>query len=168
MTFLRTWLPAAILAAACPLAQAADAYAPLRLYQGTWKATRKPSGGAAASNVLVNQCEKLGPFFECLQTVDGKTGALILFLPSGPEGHYYTQAVTAEGFATGRGDLVIEGSRWTYSSKSQQDGKVTYQRTVNVFSGEDRIHFEQAESTDGEHWTTQASGDEERAGGENH
>src|SRR5579883_1760776 len=81
---------------------------------------------------------------------------------SRPAGHYYTQAVTMEGLATGRGDLLIEGDRWTYSSKSKQDGKDVFHRTTNRFSGTNRIHFEQAESPDGEHWVVKMSGDEQR------
>jgi len=103
-----------------------------------------------------------GRFFACQQTINGKPGALIIFVPSGQPGHYYTQAVLQEGFATGRGELQIEGERWTYSSKSDQNGRTLYHRTINVFSGKNRIHFEQSESSDGQNWTTTASGDNVR------
>jgi hypothetical protein len=145
----------------CALSFAADPYAPLKLYQGTWKAT---SPGSATPTTIHNDCARIGRFFGCQQTIDGKPGALLLFLPTSQPGHYYSQAVTAEAFATGRGDLLIEGDRWTYSSKSKQDGKETFYRTINQFQGSTRIHFEQAESPDGEHWETKASGDEQRIG----
>jgi uncharacterized protein (TIGR02246 family) len=145
-----------------PIPEKRDVYTSLKLYQGTWKATSQAVGGAPTSKTIANQCALIGQFFGCQQTIDGKPGALILFLPTAPEGHYHTQAVTGEGFATGRGDLLIEGDRWTYSSKAKQDGKDTFYRTTNVFSGTDRIHFERAESADGEHWVVKASGDEQR------
>ena len=63
---------------------------------------------------------------------------------------------------TGRGELRIDGDHWTYSSKTEQDGKTVYHRTTNVFSGKNRIHFEQAESTDGQSWSVTGSGEEVR------
>ena len=163
MPVTRNGLLAAMIAGAAGMAYGADAYTPLGLYQGTWKTTNQAAtGGPVTSKVIANECARIGQFFGCQQTIDGKPGALILFLPAAQPGHYYTQAVTAEGFATGRGDLLIEGDRWTYSSKSKEDGKETFYRTTNQFTGSDRIHFEQAESADGEHWTVKASGDERR------
>ena len=147
------------------MAFGADAYAPLRLYQGTWRVKSGHGGDAAKATVLSNECARIGQFFGCQQTVDGKAEALILFLPYGKPGHYYTQAVTVEGRAMGRGDLEIEGSRWTYSSKSDDGGKQTWYRTTNEFSGTDRIHYEQAESSDGVKWVVKGAGDEERGGG---
>ncbi len=160
--FTTAGLIAAIMAGAAGLAHGADAYTALRLYQGTWKATSQSAGGAPTSKIIANECARIGQFFGCQQTIDGKAGALILFLPAGQPGHYYTQAITNEGFATGRGELLIEGDRWMYSSKSKQDGKDVFHRTTNDFTGANRIHFEQAESADGEHWVVKASGDEEK------
>jgi hypothetical protein len=152
-----------VTAGALGVLYAADAYTPLRLYQGTWKATSQSASGVATTKIIANECARIGQFFGCQQTIDGKPGALILFLPAGQPGHYYTQAVTVEGFATGRGDLLIEADRWTYSSKSKQDGKDMFHRTTNEFSGANRIHYEQAESPDGEHWVVKATGDEQKA-----
>lgn len=153
------------LASGSGMALGADAYAPLRLYQGTWRVKSGHGADAGKVTVLVNECARIGQFFGCQQTVDGKAEALILFLPYGKPGHYYTQAVTAEGRAMGRGELEIAGSRWTYLSKSVNDGKQTWYRTTNEFSGEDRIHYEQAESSDGVKWVVKGSGDEERGSG---
>ncbi len=160
--FTQTAVLMAITSGAAGRVYGADPYTPLRLYEGTWKATSQSEGGAPTSKIIANECARIGQFFGCQQTVDGKAGALILFLPAGPSGHYFTQAVTMEGFATGRGDLLIEGDGWTYSSKSKQDGKDVFHRTTNRFSGTNRIHFEQAESPDGEHWVVKMSGDEQR------
>jgi hypothetical protein len=130
---------------------AADPYAALRMYDGTWKAQN--------GDQLVDQCALVGTYFVCQQTVNGKVGALLVFVPKGTPGDFYTQNILPEGWATGRGELHIDGNRWTYSSKSEKDGKVTYHRTVNTFTGTDAIHSESAESTDGEHWTVTPTGD---------
>jgi hypothetical protein len=135
------------------------AYEPLWLYKGAWKGTRKAGNAAPVTNTIKNDCALAGRFFVCQQTVDGKPGALLIFVPAGSPGSYYTQAVLQEGFATGRGELRIEGNRWTYSSKAERNGKTTYHRTTNVFTGKDRIHSEQLESNDSEHWTITATGD---------
>lgn len=132
MPVTRTTLLAAMFVGAINLAHAADAYAPLWLYQGTWKATSQASGGPVTSKVIANECARIRQFLGCQQTIDGKRGALILFLPTAQPGHYNTQAVTVEGFATGGGELLIESDRWTYSSKSKQDGKETLYRTTRT------------------------------------
>lgn len=146
-------------------AKAADpVYAPLWLYQGSWEITRKDLATGAKPEHLVNQCALLGKYFACQQTVNGADGGLVIFIPAGKPGHYYTQNVMPEGRATGRSDLEISGDHWTYSSRwPQENGKIVYYRTINVFSGKDHIHFEQAESPDGRQWTTKGSGDEQRA-----
>ena len=137
-------------------------YRPLWLYKGTWKATRKAQNADPITNTIRNDCAIAGRFFVCQQTINAKPGALIIFVPSSSTGNYFTQAVLQEGFATGRGELRIEGDHWTYSSKGEQNGKTTYHRTTNVFTGKNNIHFEQSESSDGEHWTITATGDEVR------
>ena len=146
-----------------PLAAAEDLYRPLRLYAGSWSATKHTIPSApAVTQIIVNDCAMAGRFFVCQQTVDGKPAALIIFVPAASPGDYYTQAVLQEGWATGRGELHIDGDRWTYSSKAEEEGKTTYFRTTNVFSGKDRIHFEMSESPDGKEWKVTASGDEVR------
>lgn len=140
----------------------ADPYAPLRLYQGSWRVTPRDLAVGTKPDILENQCALIGKFFGCQQTVNGKIGALIIFIPTDQPGHYFTQAVMPEGWARGRGELEIENEHWTYSSKEEENGKTTYYRTVNVFSGKNHIHFELQDSTDGKNFTTRKSGDEER------
>ena len=150
-----------LFAVGCISAPAADpAFEPLWQYQGTWELTKRAPSAAPASDKLQNDCAEIGRFFLCQQTVNGKIGALIIFTPAETSGHYYTQAVLPDGHATGRGELEIQGSRWTYPSKEEKGGKTMFYRTTNVFSGKDHIHFEQAESADGKAWTVTASGDE--------
>jgi hypothetical protein len=133
-------------------------YAPLWLYQGAWQSTDKNG----KIDKLENQCSLIGLYFACQQTVNGKVGSLIVFVPTDKSGGYHTQAVLPEGWATGRGDLTIAGDLWTYSSKDVESDKTTYYRTTNVFTGKDKIHYEQSQSPDGVKWTVTNSGDEQR------
>ncbi len=137
-------------------------YRPLWLYEGSWKATRGDAQGKPVATEIANDCARVGRFFACQQTVDGKAGPMIVFLPADKPGDYYTQSVMTDGLAGGRGELHIEGDRWTFLGKSEKDGKLTYYRTTNVFTGTDHIHYEQAESSDGKTWTVTGGGDEIR------
>jgi hypothetical protein len=141
---------------------AADSpFEPLWLYQGTWQFTMNAAPGSApVSNKIQNDCVENGQFFLCQQTVDGKVAALLAYTPGESKGHYYTQPILPDGHAAGRGELEIEGDRWTYPSKEEENGKTKYYRITNVFSGKDRIHFERSESLDGKTWKVLASGDE--------
>lgn len=142
---------------------AADsAFEPLWNYQGTWQFTMNAPGGKGVSNKIQNDCVDMGQYFLCQQTVDGKVVALLCFTPSETKGAYHTQPIMPDGRAAGRGDLEIDGARWTYPSKEDENGKTKYYRIVNVFSGKDRIHFERSESEDGKTWKVLASGDEVR------
>lgn len=142
-----------------------DAYAPLWLYNGSWRVTRKDLAPGAKPDRLVNQCALVGKYFTCQQTVNGEPGALLIFVPANQPGQYHTQNVRLDGRASGRGALEIEGSRWTYSSTWDQGGTTTYYKTLNTFTGGNRIHFEQLESKNNKDWTTTNSGDEVRIAG---
>ena len=135
-------------------------YRPLMLYNGTWWVTPLQS---TKRDILEDHCDRTGKFYSCEQTVNGKTVALIVFVPAALTGHYYTQTILPDGHASGRGDLKIAGDRWVYSSKDVAGSKTTYYRTVNVFVDKDHIHFDSQESTDGTSWKTTQSGDERRA-----
>ncbi len=155
-----------VASAASPVqGSAADpVYAPLWLYDGMWQMS---SAAGAKGDILLNQCGVTGKYFACQQTVNGKLAALIIFIPTEKAGHYLTQAVLPDGRAMGRGELEIDGGHWTYHSKDEEDGKMFYHRTINTFTGKDRIHYELSASPDGEHWTTGMSGDEVRVPGPN-
>ncbi len=144
-------------------ATGADAiYAPLWLYNGSWQVTRKDLAAGAKPDQLVNDCKLIGKYFACQQTVNGQLSALIIFISRDKPGQYYTQTVTPQGRATARGDLEISGDHWTYSSTWDDGGKTTYYKTTNLFTGKNRIHFEQQESSNGREWTVKNSGDEVR------
>src|ERR1700690_4278040 len=58
-----------------------DAYEPLKLYDGKWEVSvAKPE---KRIDQLENHCARTGTFFVCGQIVNGKTGALVVFLPTG-------------------------------------------------------------------------------------
>ncbi|MDE1897955.1 MAG: hypothetical protein KGI40_12635 [Xanthomonadaceae bacterium] len=139
---------------------ATDPYASLRLYEGTWQVTQTTPAGKQPDR-LVNDCAQVGRYFACQQTVNGKPGPLVVFIPDIAPGHYHTQIVLPDAAALGSpGTLTIAGDHWTYLG--EPDAKDVRYRTVNVFSGRDRIHFEVARSTDGKTWTVTMAGDETR------
>lgn len=151
------------LAGADPAAVAAstggeDPYAPLGLYQGQWRLT--PAGGAMALEVS-NHCARTGLFFACEQVVDGKPFALVVFQPTGGTPQRYTyrsQILQADGSAPGAwSEVTIEGPHWTYLSQG-----AVRRRTLNAFSGPDRIHYTVQHSADGLSWVTDSEGDEQR------
>ena len=140
-----------------------DVYAPLRLYEGAWQVTqttpapkkpRKPDR-------VINDCAQIGRYFACQQTVNGKPGALLIFIPASP-GRYHTQVVQADGAALGQpGSLSISGDHWVYLSGPDSKG-IRY-RTTNEFEGPDRIRYAVAHSSDGKRWTVTLAGVEKRA-----
>ena len=136
----------------------------LWLYQGIWRVTRSNAPTAGKPERLVNECGSIGRYFACQQTVNDKVGGLLIFIPAESPGHYFTQTVMPDGRATGRDDLVISGDRWTFTSRRLDNGRASYFRTVNTFTGKTRIHFEQAESGNGNDWTVKMVGDEQRIG----
>jgi hypothetical protein len=146
-------------------AAGADPYLPLWFYNGTWQVTRKDRLPGAPPDKLINTCSQTGHFFVCDQTVNGGPGALLVFIPTGIPGHYYTQNIRPEGRSAGRGDLEIQGNTWVYTSTWDEGGHTVYYRTTNVFNGRASIHFEQAESYDNKSWVVKNSGDEVRVPG---
>jgi hypothetical protein len=161
------WMVPWVQAAPAMRAPAVDpVYAPLWLYQGTWQVSRSDLAAGGKPDELKNQCALLGKYFACQQTINGQQGALVIFIPASGAGQYYTQFVRLEGVASGRGNLEIAGDRWTYTSTRDASGETLYYRTINVFTGKNRIHFESAESGDGKNWKVTGSGDEVRVGAE--
>jgi hypothetical protein len=139
-------------------------YAPLRVYAGSWRVTRGNAPAGSKPELLANDCAPVGRFFACQQSVNGIPGGLLVFVPTSQPGHFYTQTIMPEGRATGRDELQITGDVWTFSSRRSEGGKTTLYRTVNTFTGRNRIHFESAQSLNGSDWTTQSSSDAVRVG----
>lgn len=138
---------------------------PLRAYAGTWNVTRQSVAAGAKPEHLKNECLIVGKYFACQQSINGAVGGLLLMIPSGNAGRYFTQNVTPNGRATGAGELHIDApDKWVFFSTWNQGAKTMRYRTTNTFSGRDKIHFEQEESTDGQHWKVTGSGDDVRVG----
>ena len=136
----------------------ANPYVPLRLYEGAWSVM---TAGQSKPDQLLNACARAGRFFACQQTVNGKPGPLVIFIPSSP-GRYHTQVVEADGAALGPpGKLSISGDHWVYLSGPNSKG-IRY-RTTNDFEGPNKIRFAVAHSRDGKRWTVTVSGVEVRA-----
>jgi hypothetical protein len=144
-------------------AAAADpAFAPLSVYEGSWRVTPAASNAGAKPYQLAVECALVGKYFTCQQTTEGRAGSLLVIIPAEHPGHYNTQTIMPDGRATGRDELEISGNQWTFRSRRQEGTKTTQYRTLYTFSGKDRIHFEQAQSNDGKQWTVTNSGDQIR------
>jgi hypothetical protein len=141
-----------------------DPYAPLKLYDGNWEV--RVSVPEPKVDHLVNHCAQTGLFYSCEQVVNGKSSALVVFLPIGKTSsgalEYRTQALLASASAAGEwGHLVIDGDKWLYAWDNGDAKKVVHWRVTNHFTGKEKIHFEVQNSEDGITWKTQTAGDEE-------
>src|SRR5580704_8693683 len=111
-----TLLALAALGAAClpaaALAAPDDPYAPLNLYGGDWIVV----SSHAKTTRVENHCARTGLFFVCEQVLNGKSTALVIFLPEGrsDDGQTYrTQTLGADAGAVGPWRrLSIDGDRW--------------------------------------------------------
>jgi hypothetical protein len=139
--------------------------ADLSLYAGSWTVTRSGGGAASKPEDLRNQCTSVGKYFACEQSVNGSVTGLLLIIPTSRPGNYNTQTVLPDGRATGKGELVISGNQWVFSSIWNSGGKTMRYRTTNTFSDKNHIHFQQEESSDGTHWQVTGSGDDVRPAG---
>ena len=143
----------------------AQMMATLKAYAGTWTVVRQNAAAGAKPEQLKNDCSAVGRYFACQQTINGEVGGLLLMIPSSTAGRYFTQNVTPNGRATGAGELLIgTANKWVFRSTWNQGAQVVRYRTTNTFTGRDKIHFEQEESTDGQHWKVTGSGDDVRVG----
>jgi hypothetical protein len=139
-------------------------FAPLRQYEGTWTVVSAHTmAGDGRPDTVVNHCSEGTAFYTCEQVVNGKSLALVVFTATDDPTKFHTQPVLPSGRAVGLSDLTIVGDRWTYSSSgTDEGGKQVFYRTENVFTGRDKIHFEQYESGDGKTWVKKNQGDEVR------
>ena len=130
----------------------------LQKYAGTWQVSRKSGGGKTEE--LKNQCVSAGIFYVCQQSSNGSVAGLILFTSGAQPNHFNTQNVMPDARATGKGELIIDGSKWTFTSTWNGGPTVTHYRTTDTFVNANRIEFIQEESTDGSHWQLKDSGSE--------
>lgn len=145
---------------------AADAFAPLGVYDGSWtvKAEHPWSGGAVGSlDRLVSRCKAFTLYFACEQTVNGKVQGLLVYSAGSSAGQLHSRLIAPDGLAAGRGDLTLDGNRWTYLDKPPPALKGNWSRVVNTVVDHDHIQFEEWESADeGRTWTRTNFGTEVR------
>lgn len=160
-----------LLALQLPVAtsQPVKPFAPLAVYNGSWKVVAAhPWGGGAAGTVdlLESHCVARTAFFSCEQVINGKPSTLIVYVPGDKPGEFHTKIIYPNGLSANRGDMSISTENrdhWTYIDHGVNDGKPRISRTENIFSGQDSIHFEEYESTDeGKTWVKTNEGTESR------
>jgi hypothetical protein len=143
---------------------ASAAFTPIRVYEGTWKlVSAHTMAGEGKPDMIVNHCYEGSAFYACEQVVNGKPVVLLVFTATEDPAKFHSQPVLPDGHAVGRGDLTIVGDHWTFSGGGKDDnGKETFYRTENFFTGRDKIHFEQYESGDNKTWVKKNEGNEVR------
>ena len=139
-------------------------FAPIKVYEGTWTVVSAHTmAGQGRPDTIVNHCNEGTAFYTCEQVVNGKSLALIVYTATEDPTKFHSQPVLPDGQAVGRGDLTILGDHWTFlGSGKDAAGKETFYRTENLFTGRDKIHFEQYESSDNKSWVKKNEGDEVR------
>ena len=66
------------------------------------------------------------------------------------------------GYAVPPGKLLIHGNIWTFPWETQEKGKTTYFRVINIFTAADTISYREEFSTDNVHWFPMAQGYEKK------
>jgi hypothetical protein len=156
---LGLWLMMIALSAA-----SAPDFGPIRVYEGSWTVVSAHTmAGEGRPDTIVNHCTEGAAFYSCEQVVNGKSLALIVYTATEDRTKFHTQPVFPSGQAAGRGDLTIAGDHWTFLGSGTDDGgRQVFYRTENFFTGRDKIHFEQYESSDNKTWVKKNAGDEVR------
>lgn len=167
MRNLSPWCCASLLFVSAAAQAASDGLDRITVYAGTWHTQAEHyatpySKAGKETGTLHNDCWRGRMFYACEQIVDGQSKALIVFQRGKDDNHYVTHALPADGSGGGDGTLIVEGERWTFPWQFSDHGKTVYARTVNVFSGRDRIDYRQEYSLDQVHWTPMATGRETR------
>ena len=132
-------------------------------YAGTWKITSERfktahSEPASETSTLHNVCLKSGGYVACNQIVDGVSRVLLVFTFNEKDHMYTSYQIPQGGGAAGSGKLIIAGNVWTFPWQSDEAGKTTYFRVVNVFTSAKHIESRQEFSTDNVNWTAMSKG----------
>ena len=151
----------------CQAGTAPDPFAPLTVYNGTWtvKAEHPWSGDAVGSfDHLVSRCKAFTLYFACEQTVNGKVQGLLVYSAGSSAGQLHSRLIAPDGLAAARGDLTLDGNRWTYLDKPPATLRGSWSRVVNTVVDHNHIQFEEWESVDeGRTWKKTNSGTEVRS-----
>ena len=138
----------------------------LSVYNGNWTVhALHPWSGAPAGALdrLKSRCQAFTAYFVCEQTANGEPKTLIVYTIRPDSVRFNTRTIAPNGLAGARGDLTIEGNRWTYLDKPPTGLTGDWSRVENIVMDRDHIQFEEYQSADkGEHWVLTNSGTEER------
>lgn len=145
----------------------AEGIAKAAVLAGTWKTDGQQlatdfSKASHDTSTLRNDCWRSGEFYSCDQYVNGESKALIVFTFNPGDGTYNTYAIVYGGTPASSGKLKIDGDTWTYGGVKDSSSPPPYYRTVNVFEGDDTIHFTVQYTRDNQHWITMNQGVETR------
>lgn len=138
----------------------------LKAYAGRWKTEihyldTPYSKATDSSYELRNDCWRSGGYYACDQFVGGASKALLVFTYD--EQGYHSYPITpGVGDTVHAGQLIVNGSVWTFPWQLVKDGKTTYFRVQNTWTTQDHIEFRQEYSADGKQWTLMAGGHETR------
>jgi len=143
-----------------------NAFQKLEIYGGDWSVRADhPWSGASAgsSDDLRSRCQRFSAYFACEQSVNGKPLALIVYTAGDAPNRFHTRTIATDGRAGGRGDLVLEGNRWTYLDKPPLGLKGAWSRTENIVRDGNHIRFvEYQSSNEGKTWVQTNAGVEVR------
>lgn len=160
----------ALLACVPAWAAAADPMDVLSAYQGTWKlqiqhVDSQYSKAAVDNQTLRNECWRSSDYYACHQFVDGKSVGMIVFTYDPKSATYTSTPIPPDGRHAGfSGELDIHGKEWIFPWEEQDSGRAVFVRIINTFTDPDHIDYRQEFSTDQEHWTLMAHGEEVRVG----
>ncbi len=99
MSYPSAMLPALALLLLVNPAPAAVTFSDVAVYNGAWTITAtKTMAGPGKADSLVNHCNQGLAYYACEQVVNGKSLALIVFVPAEAPLTYHTQPVLPNGF----------------------------------------------------------------------
>jgi len=136
-------------------------------YAGTWKTETghfdTPYSKAGKDSATIrNDCWRSGDYYACHQYVNGDSKALLVFTYDAKNDRYTVYPIVAGGDAVQPGRLLIHGNIWTFPWETQEKGKTTYFRVINIFTAADTISYREEFSTDNVHWFPMAQGYEKK------
>jgi hypothetical protein len=139
----------------------------LAVYAGTWKTETGHfmtlfSKAGKDSAAIKNDCWRSGDYYICGQYVNGKSKDLLVYTYDSKDGTYTIYPIVAGDQNVQPAKLIIHGNVWTYPWETNDKGKRTYFRIINVFTAPDTIEHREEYSIDKIHWYPMAQGYEKK------
>jgi hypothetical protein len=168
------WLPALLSTTSAhnsaPQPEVTDPLKAVSVYSGKWHSedesfATKFSKPSKESVDFVNDCSTQHDFFVCHQKASkasGTSSSMMVFLWNGKARLFETYVMDSGGGDPYHGHLIVDGDTYTWGSAAERESGTRW-RTLNLFSGLDRIVYRVQFSTDeGKSWTTTREGKETR------